>query len=375
MIEKGAWLGMLGGGQLGRMFTEAAHKLGYKVCVLDPDRDSPAGAISDMHLCAGYDDLAALEHMKTLCAAVTTEFENIPVSALKYFEGKCLVRPAFKAVEIAQDRKLEKNFFKSIGCETAPFLILEKETDISSVAEQYLPGILKTCRFGYDGKGQKRVSTVLELAAAFKEMGGVPAILEKFISFKAEPSIIAARTHQGEKAFYPITENIHKNGILDISIAPARLPAATQNHAEEIAARILDQLEYVGVLGIEFFVMEDGRLLLNEMATRPHNSGHYTMDACTTSQFEQQVRALIGMPLGDTSLKTPAVMLNLLGDLWAKGEPDWSLLKEYSTAHLHLYGKKEPRKGRKMGHVNILASNVNDALRIAEEIHKKIRTA
>lgn len=356
MIEKGAWLGMLGGGQLGRLFVEAARRLGYAVAVLDPDPDSPAGAIADAHLCAAYDDPAALEHMKTLCVAVTTEFENIPVSTLKYFEGKCLVRPAFNAVEIAQDRKLEKTFLKSLGCETAPFLIVEKETDISSVAEQYLPGILKTCRFGYDGKGQKRVSTVLELTAAFKEMGGVPAILEKFISFTAEASIIAARTHQGEKAFYPITENIHKNGILDISIAPARLPPAAGRRAEDIAARILDKLEYIGVLGIEFFVMEDGRLLVNEMATRPHNSGHYTMDACATSQFEQQVRMLVGMPLGDATLKTPAVMLNLLGDLWARGEPNWGVLKEYPGARLHLYGKKEARTGRKMGHITLLCT-------------------
>ncbi|QFX94889.1 5-(carboxyamino)imidazole ribonucleotide synthase [Acidithiobacillus thiooxidans] len=371
MILPGATLGILGGGQLGQMFTLAARRMGYGVWVLDPDPDCPAAAVADRHLCAPYDDFSALALLADHCAAVTAEFENVPASAMIYLEARIPVRPGSTALAIAQDRVREKTFFQDLGLEVAPFALLRQEDDVELVARKLsFPAILKTTRFGYDGKGQQNVTTASELPAAWASLNTPEAILESRIKLVQEFSVVLARSVEGMMVFYPLAENRHHHAVLDLSIVPARIPEALQNQARQSAACIAEALNYVGVLAVEFFVEEEGRLLVNEMAPRPHNSGHYTIDACVSSQFDQQVRALCGLSLADIRLLSPVVMMNLLGDLWEEGGPDWQKLFQHPQIKVHLYGKKEARPGRKMGHVNALSSDAERALAVLETLRQ-----
>jgi 5-(carboxyamino)imidazole ribonucleotide synthase len=354
------------------MFTLAALSMGYRVVVLDPDPHSPAGLIASRHIKADYRDHAALQMLSDECAAVTTEFENIPAETLEYLEKRCPVRPAPAAVRIAQDRILEKRFIRDHGLDTARFATIEDAGDIPAAMDTLRsPLLLKTASLGYDGKGQLPVNTPDETAAAFEQLGSGPCVLEELQDLECEISVVLARSLDGETAIYPVSENRHDNGILDTTIVPARVDDALAESAVGMATRLAEALDYCGVLAVEFFVTRDGRLLINEMAPRPHNSGHYTVDACVTSQFEQQVRMMCGLPPGDTFLLSPVVMVNLLGDIWAKGEPAWEAVLREPQACLHLYGKHEARKGRKMGHVNCLADDSDSALKIA----RKIRSA
>ncbi len=373
-VAPGAWLGLLGGGQLGRMFCMAAQSLGYKVCVLDPGADSPAGAVADDHLRAGYLDESALAELARRCAATTTEFENVPAAALAFLAQHSRVSPAADSVAVAQDRIAEKRFLASAGVDVAPHAAIENDADFDKLDAALLPGILKSARLGYDGKGQVRVSTVSEARAAWDALKRVPCVLEQRLPLDVEISVVVARTRDGRMAVFPAAENAHRDGILAVSVVPARIDAALAQRAQQAARAIAERLQYVGVLCVEFFVVGD-RLLANEIAPRPHNSGHYTIDACVTSQFEQQARVLAAQPLGDPQLMMPAVMLNLLGDLWyadATGdrqrEPDWPAVLAVPGAKLHMYGKRDARRARKMGHVTCVASTLDEALQRAARV-------
>ena len=357
-------LGMLGGGQLGRFFVIAAHELGYRVTVLDPDQNSPAGSIADVHLCAAYDDPAALETLANTCRAITTEFENVPAATMEYLAQHCIVRPSAQAVAIAQNRIKEKDFISEIGLPVAPYAVIESAADIPADEAGLYPAILKVARFGYDGKGQARVANAEEAKAALAAFGSEPCVLEKMLTLDYEVSVILARDAEGNISAFPTAENSHLHGILDISIVPARAPAALHDAAHQMAMHIAQRLEYIGVLAVEFFV-SDGHLLVNEIAPRPHNSGHYTIDACTTSQFEQQVRALTGLPLGDPRMHSYAAMVNILGDVWQSGDPAWDKILAHTELKLHLYGKREARKGRKMGHFTVLGRDVETVAALA----------
>lgn len=367
-LPPGSWLGMLGGGQLGRMFTHAAQSLGYRVCVLDPDETSPAGAVADRHLRAGYADAAALDELARLCPAVSTEFENVPAAALERLAGKGVVSPSAAAVAIAQDRIDEKGFVRACGIATAPYAELRRASDFGHLADTIFPGILKAARLGYDGKGQARVADRTAALEAFKAFGEVPCVLERQLPLEAELSVLLARGFDGRIRSWPIAQNVHRAGILHTSKVPAVLPEATCAQAVAAASTLAERLDYVGVLCVEFFLLVDGQLVVNEMAPRPHNSGHWTIDASMTSQFEQQARVLAGLPLGDTRQFAPVLMLNLLGDVWFESpaatqprEPDWAAILAEPSAKLHLYGKAQPRRARKMGHVNFVAETASEA--------------
>ena len=372
MILPGATLGLLGGGQLGRMFTVAARTMGYHVTVVDPDREAPAAEFATRHLATAYTDAEALEELARTCAAVTTEFENAPAAALDALSHRTVVRPGGAPVAVAQDRRREKDFFSSNGFPVGPHAFIESVADLGRAAKAVpLPAILKTARFGYDGKGQALVRDPAELEAAFREWNQVPCVLEEKLALELEVSVVLARGGDGAIAVFPVAENSHSRGILDVTIAPARIPAPLAAEATALATRLAQGLEYVGVLAVEMFVV-NGRLLMNEIAPRPHNSAHYTLDACRTSQFEQQVRVLCGLPLGDPSQHTPAVMVNLLGDIWSAGEPDWRAVLAHPGAHLHLYGKREARPGRKMGHVTVCDDTPERALEAALAIRSAL---
>jgi 5-(carboxyamino)imidazole ribonucleotide synthase len=371
-IPPGAWLGLLGGGQLGRMFTMAAQRMGYRVAVVDPGADSPAGSVADRHLRADYLDPSALEELARLCAAVTTEFENVPARALEFLAGRCRVSPAPGAVEIAQDRLREKRFVRDCGIAVGPYAEVSTAADLERAGAELFPGILKVARLGYDGKGQARVAGRDEAHAAWTAFGRVRCVLEQRLELARELSVIVARRAGGDRAHFPVAENEHVNGILDTTIAPARVARGLAEAAVSAAATIAERLDYVGVLCVEFFVLRSGALLVNELAPRPHNSGHYTIDACVTSQFEQQVRALAGLPLGSTAQHCPAVMVNLLGELWRAGEPDWTRVLRHEAAKLHLYGKREARPGRKMGHYTVLAPHLESAIETARAIRRDL---
>ena len=372
-INPPAMLGMLGGGQLGRFFVIAAHELGYKVSVLDPDKNSPAGKIADVHLCANFDDVVALQKMAKTCLAITTEFENVAAKSLEMLALTTIVRPSAKCVSIAQHRVVEKNFIKDAGLPVAPFAVINSVNDLPDDASSLYPAILKVARFGYDGKGQARVKNQAEAQKAFVEFKSETCVLEQMLALDLEVSVVLARDVQGNIAAFPTAENSHLNGILDISIVPARCSEVLKANAQELAKKLAEKLDYVGVLGVEFFVVGK-QLLVNEIAPRPHNSGHYTIDACVTNQFEQQVRVMTGLPLGDASLHSNAVMVNILGDSWVAGaEPPWNKALEHSSLKLHLYGKYEPRKDRKMGHFTVIGKNkqtvLNTALIARSELH------
>ena len=364
-----AMLGVLGGGQLGRYFVMAARRMGYRVTVLDPDGASPAASLADRHLAAAYDDADALDELARTCAAVTTEFENVPAQSLERLARSIRVAPAPSCVRIAQDRILEKRFLESQGVPVGAWHAVESEADLARSASY--PGILKRARFGYDGKGQTRVADAAQARAAWEAKSRVPCVLEALLPLDLEVSVVLARSASGEVRAYPLAENRHRNGTLDVSLAPARLASALTAQALEVAAHLAHSLGYVGVLAVEFFV-SGGRLYANEMAPRPHNSGHYTIDACNADQFEQQVRALAGLPLADPCLLSPACMVNLLGELWENGEPDWLAILGAPQTALHLYGKRRARAGRKMGHFTVLDADRDAALARALSLRARL---
>jgi 5-(carboxyamino)imidazole ribonucleotide synthase len=368
-ILPGASLGMLGGGQLGRMFALEARRMGYRVVVLEPSSPSPAGLFADEQIVAAYDDPDALRALAERCAVVSTEFENVPAASLELLAERMPVRPAAAAVALAQDRRAEKRLLTECGIPVGPYVELSAAADLARArAGVRYPALLKTARLGYDGKGQALVGSPDQLEAAFAGLGGVPCVLEERLELALEVSVIVARGLAGERAVFPLAENRHAGNILDLSIIPARVSAAAAADATWAAEALVERLGYVGVLALECFVLADGRVLANEIAPRPHNSGHFSLDACVSSQFEQQVRAMCGLPLGGPGLLTAAVMLNLLGDLWQAGEPDWAAVFARRGARLHLYGKAEARPGRKMGHITCLADDVESALVTALEL-------
>ncbi|MBF1164424.1 MAG: 5-(carboxyamino)imidazole ribonucleotide synthase, partial [Dechloromonas agitata] len=356
MILPPATLGMLGGGQLGRFFVSAAHEMGYQVWVLDPDKNSPAGQIAERHFCVDYNDYAALDEFAAGCAAITTEFENVPADTLDYLAKFVPVRPHAAAVAVCQNRIAEKSFLRDNGFPHGPFAAINCEDDIRKADASLFPAILKVARFGYDGKGQATVNNREEALIAFGHFKGEHCVLEQRLTLDYEVSVVLARDENGQVACFPTGENQHTKGILDVSIVPARTTGCVKSDAEDVAARIAEKLGYIGTMGVEFFVSR-GQLIVNEMAPRPHNSGHYTLDACVTNQFEQQVRALCGLPLGEPRAHSASVMVNLLGDLWYDGdtyrEPDWAKLYAIPNLKLHLYGKHHARPGRKMGHFTV----------------------
>ena len=366
------WLGVMGGGQLGRMFVHAAQAMGFKVAVLEPVADCPAGHAADHLLVAGYTDSAALHELSAQCVAVTTEFENVPAASLSQLAQHAFVAPGASAVSVAQDRLIEKAFFtqcaQSSGVAPAPHHAITTLADIDGIPEHLFPAILKTARLGYDGKGQVRVRSRADVSAAFAQMQQVPCVLEQMLPLAYEISVLAVRGADGQAVVYPIAENVHRDGILFSTTVPGpNVSTECAARAQAATLEIINRLDYVGVLCVEFFVLTDGALVVNEMAPRPHNSGHYTIDACVTSQFAQQARAMAKLPLGDPRQHSPAVMLNLLGDLWFHDnqpepvEPAWEKLLALPGANLHLYGKDEPRRGRKMGHLTLVASTLAEA--------------
>jgi len=375
-VPPGATLGVMGGGQLARMFVHAAQQQGYATAVLDADAASPAGLVSHHHVRSGYLDAAGLAELATVSAAVTTEFENVPADALRQLAERLPVAPSGDAVAVCQDRALEKAHFERCGVPCAPHALIETEAQLEAVGAALLPGILKTARLGYDGKGQVRVANRAELAAAWAELKHAPAVLEALLPLAYEVSVIVARGADGQVVHFPLQQNLHRAGILAVTQVPApALTADVQAATVAAAERIAASLGYVGVLCVEFFVLEGdegqaGRVLANEMAPRPHNSGHYSIDACDVSQFDLQVRALTGAPLVPPRLHSPAVMLNLLGDLWFNPDgqpqaPDWAAVLALPGAHLHLYGKAEARPGRKMGHLTVTAASAAEARAVA----------
>ncbi len=359
VILPGATLGVLGGGQLGRMFVQEAQAMGYFTAVLDADPTSPAGLVSHHHIRTGYEDAQGLAEMARLCAAVTTEFENVPAAALDLLAQTRRVSPAGSAVAIAQDRAAEKAHFVRCGVPVAPHALIESPEQPAAVPADLLPGILKTARMGYDGKGQARVTTPQELAAAWQDLGAVPCVLEKMLPLAQECSVIVARGRDGAMVHLPVQRNLHRGGILAVTeVYEQNLPPALAAQALAAAKSVADGLHYVGVLCVEFFVLQDGSLVVNEIAPRPHNSGHYSQDACDVSQFELQLRCMTGLPLTQPRLHSPTIMLNLLGDLWfAQGDapvtPAWEQVLALPGCHLRLYGKRDAKRGRKMGHLNV----------------------
>ena len=355
-----ATLGVMGGGQLGRMFVQAAQRLGYFTVVLDPDVISPAGLVSHYHIRTDYLDQAGLAQLMQRCAAITTEFENVPAAALMTLGAARPVAPAAEAVAIAQDRAREKAHFVRCGVACAPYAVIETAAQLERVAEDLLPGILKTTKLGYDGKGQIRVRDRAELAAAWEQLAGVPCVLEKMLALKAECSVIVARGWDGVMVNLPLQLNLHREGILAVTeVHEGNVSPALAQKAVAAAKAIAQELQYVGVLCVEFFVLQDDSLIVNEIAPRPHNSGHYSMDACDLSQFDLQVRTLAGLPLAQPRQHSPAIMLNLLGDLWRDGAtPAWDRVLALPGVHLHLYGKLKAGKGRKMGHLTVTGSTV-----------------
>ena len=374
-------LGVMGGGQLGRMFVHAAQQMGFFTAVLDPDANSPAGRVSHHHIPTAYTDPEGLAQLAAVSVAITTEFENVPAPALATLAARRLVAPAASAVAIAQDRAAEKAHFVKCGVPCAPYAVIDTPAQLEAVTDNLLPGILKTTRMGYDGKGQVRVRTRTELAAAWADLKSVPCVLEKMLPLQLECSVIVARGADGTCVNLPVQRNLHRDGILAVTeVYNGNLPAALASLAVDAAKSIANGLQYVGVLCVEFFVLDEsnpaaaglGGLVVNEMAPRPHNSGHYSMDACDVSQFELQVRTLAGLPLTQPRQHSPSVMLNLLGDIWPDqgdegGTPDWAKVLALPGTHLHLYGKSHAGKGRKMGHLNITGATVEQVRATALE--------
>lgn len=379
MIPPGKTLGVLGGGQLGRMFAHSAERLGYRVHVYEPSSDSPAAEVSARAVHAPYADLEKLEEFVRSCDVVTYEFENIPCEPLWRLENAGVYHPKWQVLEVAQNRLREKTWLRKNGFPHVRFAECEAGGDLAAAIRSIgLPCVVKTADFGYDGKGQQKISDESGLARAVSAFQGQRAVVEAWVDFKCELSVIVARSSTGETRSFPVAENIHTRHILDFSLLPARIPAEVSDKACALAEAIAGRLDLVGLLAVELFLTDRGEILVNEMAPRPHNSGHWSMDGCVTSQFEQHVRAITGLPLGDVSMTAPAaVMVNILGDAWkwdgdrCAGDPNWSAILAEPRAHLHLYGKKEPRRGRKMGHFTV----TGDSLETAFETARRIKAA
>jgi 5-(carboxyamino)imidazole ribonucleotide synthase len=362
VIDPGAALGVLGSGQLGRMFTIAARRMGYRVHTYSPDEDTPTGQVADVEVSASYEDLDALRAFAAQVDVVTFEFENVPIDAIDAVEALRPVRPSGMALHTTQQRAREKTFLADRGFPTAPFAPAATLDELwNAVAAVGTPAVVKTAAFGYDGKGQHTVTTPADVDHIWTAIGHQEAVVERRINLQAEVSVVAARGLDGDVALYPVFENRHRNHILDVTTAPAVIPPAVSRRVAEITHAVLEELQYVGVLCVEFFLSTDGEVLVNEVAPRPHNSGHLTFDAAVTSQFEQQVRAICGLPLGSTDLMRPAAMANLLGDLWVGGEPNWAAACRFPEVKLHLYGKPQARPGRKMGHLTTTGRTVEEA--------------
>lgn len=357
-VLPGATIGVLGSGQLGRMFAIAARRMGYRVHTLSPDEDTPTGQIADVEINAPYEDLDAVRQFASNVSVVTFEFENVPAATAAAAAEMAPVRPAGHILHITQHRLREKTWLEQNGFPVTRFRAVRSPEDMRGFP---LPAILKTAGFGYDGKGQVRVSRPEELSAAWAALGGQDAVLEQVVDFECELSVVAARSANGVFAHYEPSRNHHVNGILDVSTAPSPLPPKVAHEAIEITRAVVEGLDLTGILCVEFFLTRDGHLLINELAPRPHNSGHLTIDSCVTSQFEQQLRAICNLPLGSTRMHAPAAMANLLGDLWNGGEPDWTAACSIPAAKIHLYGKVEPRPGRKMGHITATARSPEEA--------------
>jgi 5-(carboxyamino)imidazole ribonucleotide synthase len=361
-ILPGATIGVLGSGQLGRMFAMAARRMGYLVHTFSPETDTPTGQVADREITASYEDLEAVRDFARRVQVVTFEFENIPAETAAAVTEYVPVRPSGAVLHTTQHRIREKTFLSLSGFPVTPFRHVRSLEDLKAgVREIGLPALLKTAGFGYDGKGQSKITSVEGMEEAFRALGGREAILEAFVDFEREVSVVAARGEDGTVVHYGVIENIHERHILDISLAPAAVGREVAKQASEMVHALLEQLQVVGVLCVEFFLKKDGTLYVNELAPRPHNSGHFTIDACVTSQFEQQLRAVCGLALGDTSSCGPAAMANLLGDLWSGGEPDWQEDCAFPGVKLHLYGKRVARPGRKMGHLTARAASVGEA--------------
>ncbi len=361
-ILPGSTLGVMGSGQLGRMFAIAARRMGYRVATFSPDYDTPTGQVADIEVTAGYDDEAKVREFAKGVAVLTFEFENVPSRTVAWAAEHCLVRPSGNVLHICQHRLREKNFLAAAGLPVAPFREVASAAQLAAAARDIgLPGVLKTAAFGYDGKGQRKLLPGDDLAEAWKPFDGASAVLEKFIAFEREISVLVARGADGAMTTWPVCENEHANHILDITCCPARIPAPVASRARDIATQAARALDLVGVLAVEMFLQHDGAILINELAPRPHNSGHFSFDASVTSQFEQQVRAVCGLPLGSTDSLQPAAMANLLGDAWANGEPDWAAALANGAVKLHLYGKAQPKPGRKMGHLVAFGRDVDEA--------------
>ncbi len=372
-ILPGSAIGVLGSGQLGRMFAIAARRMGYRVHTLSPDEDTPTGQVADLEINAPYEDLDAIAKFASGVSVVTFEFENVPAATAAAAEKCAPVRPAGAILHTTQHRLREKTFLSRAGLPITPFRRVASLAELSqAAAELGLPAILKTADFGYDGKGQHRIISMEDLEPAWNTLAQRESVLEAFVDFEREISVVAARGSNGEFVHFGAIENQHSNGILHVSMAPARIQDSVVAQAVEIARTVLEKLEVVGVLCVEFFVTKDGRLLINELAPRPHNSGHFTFDANVTSQFEQQLRAVCGLPLGSPRQLAPAAMVNLLGDVWSEGEPNWVAATAAPNVKLHLYGKLTPRPGRKMGHITALAPTVGQALLDAEQSFKAL---
>ena len=372
-IPPGATIGVLGSGQLGRMFAIAARELGYKIIIYSPDNDTPAGAIGDIEIAAPYEDLVKIQEFARRVDVVTFEFENVPSATTRAVAEIVPVRPDGQVLHVTQHRLREKTFLAEHGFPVTPFRRITTKEDLETAARELgLPAVLKTASFGYDGKGQMKLKTSADLDPAWDALGGAEGIYEAFVNFEKEISVIAARTAGGEFAAFPVFENAHASHILDVTFAPAAIGPDLARQAHELAAGILEQLGVVGLLTVEMFVTRDGRLLVNELAPRTHNSGHLTIDACVTSQFEQQVRAVCGLPLGSTELRQPAAMANLLGDLWTKGEPRWADALKDNQVKLHLYGKAAARVGRKMGHLTATGRTTEEAVKRVTEARARL---
>lgn len=364
IVNPGSKIGVLGGGQLGRMFAMAARRLGYRVHTLAPEGDTPTGQIADVEINAPYDDLDAITAFARAVDVVTFEFENVPAAAAATAEKHAIVRPNGRALHIAQNRIREKSFVADLGVPVTPFAPVRTAEELGqALASIGCPAVLKTASFGYDGKGQTMIREAESSAGAWTSLNRQESILESFVDLDQEISIIGARGVDGSTGVFTPFENVHRHHILDVTVSPAGVAEPIARQAADATRAVMEALDYVGILCIEFFVTRDGRLLFNEMAPRPHNSGHLTFDACRTSQFEQQVRAICGLPLGSPDLIQPAAMANLLGHLWSDGEPDWSAALAFPDVKLHLYGKAEARPGRKMGHLTVLAPTTEDARR------------
>ena len=374
IIPPNSVIGILGSGQLGRMLAMEARRTGYRVHTFSPEADTPTGQLADLEVCAAYTDFEAVEEFARNVDVITFEFENVPLECVNHAEKFALVRPRGEVLHIAQNRLREKMFLQTNGFPVTPFRHVKNLEELRPAMEELgLPAVLKTAGFGYDGKGQVKIHAVAEAAAAFRKIGGQEAVLEAFVKFEKEISVVAAQDSERNFAHFGVIENDHSNHILDVSFAPAFVSPEIAREAIEITQGILRKLEVVGVMCVEFFLTETGKLLVNEIAPRPHNSGHLTLEACVTSQFEQQLRAVCGLPLGSTDFLKPSAMANLLGDLWQHGEPDWAAALRFPDLKLHLYGKATARTGRKMGHLTALAATVEEALETVRQAREDLR--